>query len=97
VAYWFGLAKYLERDHDRPKTVLVIGWLAGCVPSGEDSHWSRYLTITRKNGFNHSASDHCASGPDRHHVRTLEHVQPILVFQVLMQINLGQNLTRDVH
>ncbi len=97
MAFWFGLAKHLERDHDRPKTVLVIGWPAGCVPSGEDPHWSRYLTCARKVGFDHPAGGHCTGWANSHHVRTFEHVQPILVFQVLMQINLGQNLTRDVH
>jgi 2-polyprenyl-3-methyl-5-hydroxy-6-metoxy-1,4-benzoquinol methylase len=53
------------------------------VPTSKDSCRSRYLTCARENRFDCSISRHCASRPNRHHVRTLEYIQPILVFQVL--------------
>ena len=63
---------------------MACSWTVGGVPTSKDSCRTRYLTCARKEGFDYSISRHCLSRTNRHHVRTLEHVQPILVFQVLI-------------
>lgn len=63
---------------------MACSGTVGGVPTSKDSCRARYLTCARKDGFDCSISRHCTSRPNRHNVRTLEHVQPILVFQVLI-------------